>query len=376
MKKFLIFILIVVGLWTIWSSVGRTVDWKEPQGNIDVVESIANDSVCSKNIVGIQPYMVPEDYLGEGHFYEKIKLYFDEAQRAGFFHENTVVLLPEYLGTWLVISGEKTSVAETAHLNKAMTLMVLSNIPKFIRSYFYNNKEQDVFAASLFRMKSREMAQIYSEVFKELASTYQVTINAGSIVLPDPSVNLNNIDVNSSGPLYNASFIFYPDGAIDKRLVKKSFPISSEQPFVQACPITELPVYDLRIGKTAVLVCADSWYPQAYEQIRNSGAEVILVNSYAAGDSAMDAPWKGYDGSEMPDDVDKNDIGTIKEVDAWKKYALPGRIQSTQVKVGINVFLRGKLWDLGADGQPFFMLNGTLVKITTSNRGGIWNMCF
>ena len=376
MKKNFLFILIVVGLWTIWSSVGRTTEWKEPDGNIEVVESIANDSVCSKNIVGIQPYMIPEDYLSEGHFYEKLKLYFDEAQRARFFNENTVVLLPEYLGTWLVISGEKTSVAETAHLNKAMTLMVLSNIPKFIRSYFNNNKEQDVFAASLFRMKAMEMAQIYSEVFKELASTYQVTINAGSVVLPDPSVNQNSIDVNVSGPLYNTSFIFYPDGSIDKQLVKKSFPISSEQPFVQACPVTELPVFDLPIGKTSVLVCADSWYPQVYEEIRKSAAEVILVNSYAAGDNTMDAPWKGYDGSTMPDDVGKNDIGTIKEVDAWKKYALPGRIQSTRAKVGVNVFLRGKLWDLGSDGQPFFSLNGELLNTSSSDRGGIYNFCF
>jgi predicted amidohydrolase len=376
LKKFLLLTLVVVGLWTIWSSIGRTTEWKEPNGYLDVVESITNDSVCSKNIVGIQPYMVPEDYLSEGHFYEKIKLYFGQAQQSGFFKENTVVLLPEYLCTWLVISGEKASVAETAHLNKAMTLMVLSNIPKFVRSYFYNNKEQDAFAASLFRMKAREMARIYSEVFKELASTYQVTINAGSIVLPDPSVNQNSIDVNVSGPLYNTSFIFYPDGSIDKKLIKKSFPISSEQPFVQACPITELPIYDLSIGKTAVLVCADSWYPQAYEEINKSGAEVILVNSYAAGDNAMNAPWKGYDGSTMPNDVDKNDIGTLKEVDAWKKYALPVRIQSTQAKIGVNVFLRGKLWDLGSDGQPFFSLNGELLNTSASDRGGIYNFCF
>lgn len=376
MKKFLLFILIAVGLWTIWSSVGRTTEWKEPNGYIDVVESISNDSVCSKNIVGIQPYMVPEDYLSEGHFYEKIKLYFGKAQQSGFFKENTVVLLPEYVGTWLVISGEKTSVAETAHLNKAMTLIVLSNLPKFIRSYLDNNSEQDVFAASLFRMKAKEMARIYSEVFTELASTYQVTINAGSIVLPDPSVRDNEININISGPLYNASFIFYPDGSIDKKLIKKSFPITSELPFVQACPITELPTYDLSIGKTSVLVCADSWYPEAYEEINRSAAEVILVNSYAAGDNAMAASWKGYDGSAMPDDVNKNDIGTIKEVDAWKKYALPGRIQSTQAKVGVNVFLRGKLWDLGSDGQPFFSVNGELLNTSTSDRGGIYNICF
>jgi hypothetical protein len=225
-------------------------------------------------------------------------------------------------------------------------------------------------------MKSEAMANIYSEAFKELAKTYQVTINAGSIVLPGPSVLSNEIRVDPTQSLYNTSFIFYPDGEIDTKVIRKSFPIKSELPFVTPYPMDELPVFDLPIGKTAVLVCADSWYPESYNRINELKAEVILVNSYCAGNNTMSAEWKGYDGIRMPNDVDSTDIQKLKEREAWIKYALPGRIKNTHAAIGVNIFLRGELWDLGTDGQPFFIKDGRLLTISPSGRGGIWNLCF
>jgi predicted amidohydrolase len=375
-RKLLFVVLTIVILWMIWAPLGRTLDWRDPDAALDHVETITIDSVCERNIVGIQPYMFPEDYMSEGHFYEKLKIYFDAAQQAGYFHTNTVVLLPEYLGTWLVISGEKKSISETSHINSAMTLMVMSNMSRVAQTYFMNQGEEDALAASLFRMKAREMARIYAEVFKELAEHYNVTISAGSIILPGPFVGNNKISVDTSKPLYNASFVFHSNGDIDTQVIKKSYPISSELPFVRPYPITDLPVFDLPIGKTAILVCADSWYPQAYDHLSTLGTEVVLVNSYAPGDNTMETAWKGYDGRDMPSDVDRQDIGTIRESEAWIKYALPGRLRQTQVSIGANVFLRGKLWDLGSDGQPFFIYNGELIKIGKSERAGIWNMCF
>ena len=360
----------------IWAPLGRTLEWKDPDPAIDHREVIQIDSTCQRNIVGIQPYMLPEDYMSEGHFYEKMKSYFEAAAQSGYFGERTVVLLPEYLGTWLVVSGEKKGISETSHINSAMTLMILSNMSRFAQAWLLNHDEEDVVAATLFRMKAREMARIYSEVFTDLASRYHVTINAGSILLPDPVVENNVIRVNPFKPLFNSSFVFYPDGRIDTQVIKKAFPITSELPFVEACPVSELPGFDLTIGKTAVLICADSWYPEAYSRIREIGAEIILVSSYAAGDLTMDRAWKGYDGGPMPGDVNAADIGSIKERDAWRKYALPGRIQSAGAAVGANVFLRGKLWDLGSDGQPLFVYNGELIDAGHSERGGIWNFCF
>jgi len=319
--------------------------------------------------------MVPEDYISHLHFKEKLKRYFEAAKQAGYFHQNTVVLLPEYLGTWLVINGEKTSVADAHTINGAMALMILSNPLRFIQAYQHLQNESDAVAASIFRMKHESMAEIYGEVFKELASTYGVTINAGSIVLPGPRVESNMILTDINQPLYNTSFIIYPDGTIDTQLIRKSFPIKSELPFVTAYPIEELPVYQLGIGKTAVLVCADSWYPESYGQINAAQAEVVLVNSYCAGDHTMSERWKGYDGIRMPEDVDTNDIRTLKEREAWIKYALPGRIKGTKAIAGANIFLRGDLWDLGTDGQPFFIHNGILIPVKEATKAGIWSMC-
>jgi predicted amidohydrolase len=225
-------------------------------------------------------------------------------------------------------------------------------------------------------MKSRQMADIYTRVFSRLAKDYGVTINAGSIVLPGPVVNDGVIQVDLSKPLYNTSFVFHPFGVADGQLVKKAFPITSELPFVHPAPVEEIPLFELPIGKTALLVCADSWYPESYAHIKDLGAEVILVNSYCSGNGTMSTPWKGYDGSAMPADVNTVHIGRITEREAWTTYALPGRIQSSGARVGVNVFLRGQLWDLGTDGQPFFVRDGALLPVTTTEKAGIWNLCF
>jgi predicted amidohydrolase len=375
MQKIVLFILFIVALWSVWTFMGRNADWQSSTAYLDHIEQVM-DSVCQRNIVGIQPYMIPSDYLSKRHFHEKLNLYFEAARKEGYFSSKTVVILPEYVGTWLVIAGEKTSVAEAESIQAAMKRIVLSNPLKFLRSWLSDQGEADVVAASIFRMKAGEMAKTYADVFRSLATEYHVTINAGSIVLPDPVIQYRSeIEINTDGPLYNISFMFYSNGTIDEKIVRKSFPISSELPFIQSYPIEQLPVFTLPVGRTAVLVCADSWYPESYARIDSLNADLVLVNSYCAGDGTMDSLWRGYDGGSMPLDVDSTDIGTITEREAWTKYALPGRLKKSNA-VGVNVFLRGELWDLGTDGQPFFVRQGELLSVGSSDRAGIWSICF
>jgi len=378
MKKLTFILIVIIALWSTWAFIGRDAVLPHIDTHVDWIENIsANDTLCTKNIVGIQPYMLPSDYLSQEQFYQKLKAYFQEANNAGYFKSNTLVLLPEYLGTWLVISYEKHSVAQATTINKAMTLMVLSNPLQFIQAYTKGLDEKDAFAAALFRMKARTMAHSYSTVFTRLAIEYKVTINAGSIILPGPSVlSGTDINIDTSKPLFNSSFVFLADGTIADYIVKKSYPISSELPFISAHPIGELNTYNLSIGKTAILVCADSWYPDSYRQIDKLEADVILVNSYCAGENTMAGKWKGYDGGDEPTDVNREDIGILTEQEAWIKYALPGRLKSTGASIGVNVFLRGALWDLGTDGQPFFIKDGQLIRTGKSDKAGIWNLCF
>ncbi|HRJ31655.1 MAG TPA: carbon-nitrogen hydrolase [Cyclobacteriaceae bacterium] len=378
MKRVILILALIAVLYSTWTFIGRDELPLKPDAHLDRIEDLSvTDSLCEKNIVGIQPYMLATDYQSKDHFYGKLKLYFSEANKAGYFRTNTVVLLPEYLGTWLVVSHEKQSAIEATSITHAMTLMVLSNPLQFISAYTKGLGEKDAFAAALFRMKAQAMAHSYAEVFSKLAREYAITINAGSIVLPGPIVqNTNQISVDLSKPLYNTSFIFYPDGTIDPIVTRKSFPISSEQPFVSAYPVNELLAYNLAVGKTAVLVCADSWYPESYAQISQLKVDVVLVNSYCSGENTMAMKWNGYDGGDEPVDVNHDDIGKLTEQEAWIKYALPGRLKSSGATIGVNIFLRGNLWDLGSDGMPFFIKDGQLLPVKKSEKAGIWNLCF
>ena len=67
-------------------------------------------------------------------------------------------------------------------------------------------------------------------------------------------------------------------------------------------------------------------------------------------------------------DVDPRDIGRLTEGQAWRKYALASRIGSAGSTHGINVFLRGMLWDISADsGQALAISAG---KVTESSGRG------
>lgn len=376
MKKTLLFILVLVLIWIVWANTGLPPGLPAITPEISVTEEISplsSDSIRG-NIVGIQPYMLETDYLTQHQFQDKLESYFETANEQGFFRENTIVLLPEYLGTWLVIAGEKKSVANAGNLTWAMAQLVFSNPIQFSKFYGKSDKESDRIAAALFRMKAEKMANIYQYVFNHLSKKYQVYIASGSILLPGPEVKNGILEVAIEAPIYNTSFIFDPNGNLFPQSIRKSFPIESEHPFVTASPTSDIPTFDLPFGKMGVLVCADSWYPESYHAIQ--GVKVVLVNSYCAIDGAMDVSWAGYNGAPAPIDVDLADIGVLNERQAWKKYALPGRIGISGAKIGANVFLRGELWDLGTDGQPFFIRDGKLLKIEEAEKGGIWNLDF
>ena len=61
---------------------------------------------------------------------------------------------------------------------------------------------------------------------------------------------------------------------------------------------------------------------------------------------------------------------TITEGEAWQKYALKTRLQSSSARTGINVFLEGRFWDLGGDGRTLGIHNNT-VKQAQSQDGAV-----
>jgi predicted amidohydrolase len=316
--------------------------------------------------------MLASDYATQESFFEKIDGYLDAARQKGWLNPNTVAVLPEYIGSWLVVLGEKAQVHQAKTIEQAMRPIVLRNMLPFIQELLAAHEGNRV-NASIFRMKAAQMAQAYQAVFSKLAVKYGITIAAGSILLPSPSIQ-DGVIKPGKGALYNVSAVFKPDGQVHPALSVKSFPIVTELPFVSSGSTSNLPVFDTPAGRLGVLVCADSFYPQAYEQLKSLKADLIVVPSFTTGAGLWDQPWGNYSGAEAPADVDPADAGRLTEGQAWHKYALLGRIASAGVKYGVNVFLHGELWDLEAENSPSIMVSGQQWVESLATRGALLNL--
>jgi hypothetical protein len=319
------------------------------------------------NLVGIQPYLVAGDYVSAKTFHGKIDGYLRVARQKGWLSERTIVILPEYIGTWLILAGEGNTAVRSKTLNTGMARLLLQHLPAVIREYI-RAKVKDRLAAALFRCKKDKMAGLYTEIFSSLARQYGVTLVAGSIVLPEARVENGKV-VPGSGALHNTCAVFGVDGKALSPLVLKAFPITMELPFTAPSAVELLPSFDTPAGKLGVLICADSWYPQAYARLAEQGIDWLVVPSQltASGkDEDWDKPWRGYSGSSAPNDVDLNDIGRITEGQAWRKYAMAGRIAASDARCGMNVFVHGKLWDLGRlEGHTLLVDGSTINEVKT-----------
>ena len=303
------------------------------------------------NLLGIEPYMIPQDYRSAETFYNKLNSYLLVAQQEKWLNENTVVVFPEYIGSWLVFAGENEKVFQTTTLSSAERTMVLHNLWGFIRNYI-GARETGRAEAAFFRMKADQMAAIYHDAFSRLAKEHAVTIVAGSIILPAPQISKRGL-LLSKGPLHNTSIVYQPDGRPYPQPILKVFPTSMELSFLSHASANELPSFDTPAGRLGVLICADSWFPQAYAPLKEQGIELLAVPSFGGlATYGWNDPWNGHDGWPIPSDVDRDDIRKITEGQAWNKYALAGRIRSSGARYGINVFLRGKLWDQDSGGWP------------------------
>lgn len=302
------------------------------------------------NIIALSPYLHTYDFSTRESFRGMLHYYLSFARQQGLLNDSTIVVLPEYIGTWLVAANEKKSVYKDTSIHDAMQTMVLSNLFKFGYAYLTADAK-DKQAAAVFRMKSTAMRDIYQDAFASVAKEFNVTLVAGSIVLPEPTAADGQIKIKRNGRLYNATAVFGPDGRVLSPLTLKEFPIQEEQAFTAAAALQKWPVYTTPAGRLAVAICADAWYPEVYRKLGQQQIDLLAVPSFVGGDSAWTKRWNGYNGAPTPTDVANADIGTLTEREAWLKYGMTGRISGTNIPVGVNVFLRGDLWKMGSDGH-------------------------
>ena len=362
-KKILFFIGLTIALllafYFVWASIGLGSEAKQ-NFKIEAMASYG-DSSNRGNVVGVQAFVEPVDYASEENFSKKVRFYLDEAKKNNWLiPDKTIVVFPEYFSTWLVTLQEKESIYSIPKIEVGMQTMVLRNAGKFLSSYLQSpDQVQDRVKYSVFAMKAAVIAKVYQDTFTALAKEYKVTIVGGSVLLPDPIVE-NGILKTRGGLLYNASVVFEPDGTINPELIKKAFPTADELGFI--CPVKPdgIPVFNTAVGKMGVLICADAWFSEAYKTLKNKSVDFVITPSYSNGFGYWQKPWSGYSGAKTPKEA-QADVGKISLGEAWVKYAMGTRAKhEAGVKKGMNVFLQGNLWDLGADGSTIVLSDSAL----------------
>jgi len=299
------------------------------------------------NLLGIEPYVVPEDYVSLEAITAKLNGYLVEARNMGWLNERTIVVWPEYIGAWLSVMGETPA----ALLSGVVKNLAAAHSKEF-NAFYASATEQSKDYAAAFRTKAADMAEAYQTLFSGLSKKYRVTTVAGSIVLPSPHIVGGKIAFDVNGLLYNVSAVFDAKGHIYPDLVLKAYPTAGELPYTAPAPVGNLPVYETPAGRLGVLICADSWYPSAYARMKERKAQLLAVPSFGHGGlKAWSDFWSGYAPWPNPSDVDPKDVNTLTNSEAWLKYSLATRIEECDAKFGANVFLHGALWpDLDAGG--------------------------
>jgi predicted amidohydrolase len=324
------------------------------------------------NLLSLELWADPLVYATEERLTQRVAAMLERAAQEGFLNERTIAVLPEYTGTWLVTLDEEAGVYSAETTSDAMLPVALGDLPAFLGNRF-GSPAEDVDTYGIFAMKAERMASAYQRIFSGLAKRFEITLVAGSILLPAPTLDEGVIQVEEGGELFNASFVFGPDGEVLGDPVRKVFPTKDEQAFVAAGQARDLPVFETKAGPLGVLVCADAWYPQTVNALAEGGAEIIAVPQYVTGKGIWNEKWGGYSGHSAPGDVDLDDVDTITEADAWRRYAF-GRLKTIEPRAIAIVPLRGELWDLGTDGEGLLFSQGDEEETALANTPKVSNL--
>ena len=309
------------------------------------------------NLLGIQPELFPADYQSLERLHLKLAAYLQKAREQGLINEKTIVVLPEHIGTWLMLTGEKNEVYQALHAKDAMNWLSASNPLLFARAWLSatgDNRTDDAYL----RMKATRMARDYQLLFGGLAKEFGVTLVAGSIALPNPSVSQGQLQVGH-GALYNASLVFNADGLPQGQPQRQLYPIYDERGFITPGDENVISVVDTPAGRLGVLVGSDSWYPDNYRKLNEHGAQLIAVPAFVLGRDTWDRPWRGFKSVSTPPEISLKPE-ELSEGEAWRRLTLISQQPISQAIAGMSVFLRGQFWDLGTAGHSFLSNNGQI----------------
>ncbi|MFZ5944339.1 MAG: carbon-nitrogen hydrolase family protein [Bacillota bacterium] len=145
--------------------------------------------------------------------------------------------------------------AEIARENKADFLL----FPEFITTQLLSIKKGSKLT------DLAEYTQEYLDLFQDLSVKKKLYIIGGTHIIKE------------EGRLYNSSYLFYPDGTINRQDKLHITPCEVKEWCIS--PGKDIKVFDTPKGRIAVIVCYDLEFPEVVRMVKARGADIIFCPS-------------------------------------------------------------------------------------------------
>jgi predicted amidohydrolase len=294
------------------------------------------------NIVAFQTFLIPINFATTEIYYETLKHYLKKAQDNGFLDSKTLVVFPEHIGSGLVYLNEKRPAFKANSISQSFRYIGFYNYneySEFAKKSESENKE----IQAIFNLKAESMAKNYQMVFSKLAKEFAVTILAGSIILPNPEIKNNQLEI-STGDLYNTSVVFMSNGELAPILVKKISLNSIESKFIKKGDINQERILSVPGWKIAIMIGEDSLFKENYTEINSKQVDAIINPSFS------------INPIEMPTSDEQKILQSYesKETnDIWFYNGANEKIKNTKAIEAIQVFFRGEIFDFDLNGLSY-----------------------
>lgn len=321
MKNFFIRITILLAVlftgYFVWSLTGRASEkesgWsKAPEFKARFAYTEYGTDSGKGNLIAIQPYLTAVNYSTVYNLETSLRFYFEQLKRENKLNNNSVVVLPEHIGTWLVLANEKEKVYKAASAEDAMKTIRTASIFSYLYGYSQSpvaNKND----YAVFHLKAAKMAKHYQQLFSTLAIEYKCRIAAGSIILPDAFVDADNtLQVKKGAALFNTFILFDTTGAIVRPLTKTA---------VSNSILPELSAVD----------------------------HFITAASLQQGLNISYSTWK--------------EAGQLSQTDSANSYKTASPAALKKFQHGISLSFSGNLWNRQFKGQLLLLQNDSLTVL-------------
>lgn len=254
------------------------------------------------DLFAVQPYMDWTDYLSEERFFRKVHSFFEMAQAQRSRQAEGLIVFPEEFATFLVIAGHDNLIPRARTTSQAFSLIGRSLIPQLIGIML--RYRTGSFKEAFFILKAPEVWRIWYHTMTRLANRYNITVVAGSALLPANQLGYNTPLFQAINHcVYNFSFTADNTGRVIYHTRKVNL-VPSQEDTLPICPgpldeaqsVTELPNSRVRL---ATAICYDGFrvphtdnepgFQSLVPLLDRSGVQILAQPS--ANPWPWDEPW-------------------------------------------------------------------------------------